>query len=134
MEDSLAIKIDCKRWKVERAGLGPLGQKYVETILKRTRYKQKSDVDYVYGVYLHKDGLIFGNKRFDVDEADNIIIDGIRYVGTPGLYELIFKRIPDDLLYTDEDMNKYKSMLLATNAYEHKYQSQGRLLIYISIE
>jgi len=63
----------------------------------------------VYGVYLHKDGLIFGNKCFDVDEADNIIIDGIRYVDTPGLYELIFKRIPDDLLYTDEDMNKYKS-------------------------
>jgi len=36
---------------------------------------------------------MFGNKRFDVD---NIIIDGVRYVGTPGLYELIFKRIPDD--------------------------------------
>jgi len=58
---------------------------------------------------------MFGNKRFDVDDADNIIIDGVRYVGTPGLYELIFKRIPDDLLYTEDDMNMYKSMLLATN-------------------
>ena len=46
----------------------------------------------------------------------------------PGLYELIFKRIPDDLLYTEDDMNKYKSMLLATNAHKHKHQSQGRLL------
>ena len=36
---------------------------------------------------------MFGNKRFDVD---NIIIDGVRYVGIPGLYELTFKRIPDD--------------------------------------
>ncbi|KYM90759.1 hypothetical protein ALC53_01753, partial [Atta colombica] len=78
--------------------------------------KQKSDVDYVYGVYLHKDGLMFGNKRFDMDDANNIIIDSVRYVDTSGLYELIFKRIPDDLLYMEDDMNKYKSMLLASIA------------------
>ncbi|EGI67236.1 hypothetical protein G5I_04166 [Acromyrmex echinatior] len=81
---------------------------------------------YTYGVYLHKDGLMFGNKRFDMDDADNITIDGVRYAGSPDLYELIFKRIPDDLFYTEDDMNKYKSMLLATNA--HKHHSQGRLL------
>jgi len=51
---------------------------------------------------------MFGNKRFD---ADNIIIDGVRYVGTSSFYKLIFKRIPDDLFYTENDMNKYKSML-----------------------
>jgi len=39
-----------------------------------------------------------GNKRFDVDDADNIIIDGVQYAGTSALYELFFKRIPDDLL------------------------------------
>ncbi|KYN29287.1 hypothetical protein ALC57_01276, partial [Trachymyrmex cornetzi] len=61
--------------------------------------KRKSD--YVYGVYLHRDGLMFGNKRFNVDDADDIIIDDVRYAGTPGLYELIFKRIPDDALYTE---------------------------------
>jgi len=69
----------------------------------------------VYGVYLHKDGLMFGNKRFNVDDADNIIIDGIRYVDTSDLYELIFKRILNDLLYTKDDMNdmnKYKNMLV----------------------
>ena len=109
-----------------QTGLGPLGQKYVEAVLRGARDKQKSGIDYVYGVYLHKDALMFGNKRFDVDDADNIIIDGVRYAGSPGLYELIFKRIPDDLLYTEDDMNKYKSMLLATNA--HKHHSQGRLL------
>ena len=111
-----------------QADLGPLGQKYIKAVLKGTRDKQKSDVDYVYGVYLHKDGLMFGNKRFDVDDADNIIIDGVRYVGTRGLYKLIFKRIPDDLLYMEDDMNKYKNMLLATNAHKHKHQSQSRLL------
>jgi len=46
-------------------------------------------------------------------DANNIIIDGIRYAGTFfSLYELIFKSILDDLFYTEDDMNKYKSMLL----------------------
>jgi len=38
--------------------LSPLSQKYVDAILRETRDKQKSDVDYVYGVYLYKDGLM----------------------------------------------------------------------------
>ena len=112
-EDSLATKVQNQLQTSEsrealQADLGPLGQKYVEAVLRGTRDKQKSDVDYVYGVYLHKDGLMFGNKRFDVDDADNIIIDGVRYVDTSGFYKLIFKRIPDDLLYMEDDMNKYK--------------------------
>ena len=105
-----------------QVGLGPLSQKY---ILRRTREKQKSSIDYVYGVYLHKDDLMFGNKHFEVNNVNNIIIDGVRYAGTPDLYKLIFKRIPDDL--TEDDMNKYKSMLLVMNAHKHKHQSH-RLL------
>ena len=56
-----------------RAGLGPLDQKYVEAVLRGARDKE-SGINDVYGVYLHKDGLMLGNKRFDVD---NIIIDGV---------------------------------------------------------
>jgi len=53
---------------------------------------------------------MFGNKHFDVDDAD-IIIDDVRYADTPGLYELIFKKILD-LFYREDNMNEYKSMLL----------------------
>ncbi|KYM83648.1 hypothetical protein ALC53_05877 [Atta colombica] len=125
-EDSLAMKVQNRLQTSEdrealRASLGPLGQKYVEAVLKGT---QDYMVDYVYGVYLHKDGLMFGNKLFDVDDADNIIIDGVRYVDT-SLYELIFKRIPDHLLYMENDL-KYKSMLLATNEHKHKHQKQKK--------
>ena len=81
-----------------QTGVGPLNQKYIEIILREARGK-KSDID-VYGVYLHKYGLMFGNKLFDVDEADNIIIDNVRYTGTRGFYKLIFKTIPD-LHYTE---------------------------------
>jgi len=56
------------------------------------------------------------------NEKNSIMYASIR------LYELIFKRIPDDLLYM-EDMHKYKIMvLLAMNAHKHKHHSQGRVL------
>jgi len=74
-----------------REHLGPLSQKYVGAILTGDR---ESDMDRMYGVYLDMNGMMFDNKWFNVDKADNIIIDGVRYIGTPGLYELIFKRSP----------------------------------------
>jgi len=64
---------------------------------------------------------MFGNKPFDVDEADNIIIDSVLYASTHDFYELIFKRILDNLLYTENDMDKY-------NAHKHKHHSQSRIL------
>src|SRR5580765_5169515 len=71
--------------------------------------------------------MLLGNKRFDIDKDDSIIIDNVRYIGTPGLYELIFKRIPDDIIYKEDDMQKYKSILLATNAHKRNYDAQGQL-------
>ena len=62
-----------------------LDQKYVEAVLRGVQDKENG-IDYVYGVYLHKDGLIFGNKRFDVNDADNIITDIVRYIDTSALY------------------------------------------------
>ncbi|EGI68718.1 hypothetical protein G5I_02593 [Acromyrmex echinatior] len=59
-----------------RAGLGLLDQKYVEAILRGARGKE-SGIDDIYDVHLHKNGLMFVNKSFDVDEMDNIIIDEI---------------------------------------------------------
>jgi len=83
-EDSLATKVQNQLQTSEtfrealRAGLSPLGQKYVEAVLRGTQDKE-NDIDH--SVYLHKDGLI-SNKRFDVDDANNIIIDGTirRYI------------------------------------------------------
>ncbi|XP_071576438.1 uncharacterized protein [Temnothorax nylanderi] len=106
-----------------RDHLGPLSQKYVGAVLSGD---QKSGIDTVCGVYFSNGGIMLGNKRFDVDNADNIIIDGIRYAGTRGLYELIFKKIPNDEIYTD-DMQKYKSILLMTNAHKRNHDAHARL-------
>ena len=83
MEDSLATKVQNQLQTSEgrealRAGLSPLNQKYLEGVLRGARDKESGIlVDHVYGVYLHKDGLIFCNKRFDVDNTDNIPSDQI---------------------------------------------------------
>jgi len=84
-------------------------------------------MDRMYGVYLDKDGMMLGSKQFDLDKANNIIIDGVRYIGTLGLYELIFKRIPDDVICTEEDKQKYKSMLLTTNTHRYNHDPHGRV-------
>ncbi|KMQ83363.1 hypothetical protein RF55_20240, partial [Lasius niger] len=108
-----------------REHFGPLGQKYMGALLGGDRNKK---IDHVYGVYFDKNEMRLGNKRFDIDKDDTIIIDNVRYIGTPGLYELIFKRMPDDeIIYKGNDLEKYKSILLATNAHKHKYDAQGHL-------
>lgn len=110
---------------VLRDQLGPLGQAYIGAILREDR---NSSIDYVYGVYFHHGRTMLGDKHFDVDKNDNMIIDGIRYVGTPGLYELIFKRIPDDMVYTEDDKQKYKSILLTTNAHRRDHSALNPIL------
>jgi len=106
--------------------LGPLGQEYIGDFLSGGG-KNKT-IDTVYGVRLDKDGIMMlGSKKFDVDSSDHIIIDGVRYAGTPGLYELIFKRVPDYDVYTEDDKRKYKSILLTTNAHRRDYTEHSHL-------
>ncbi|XP_077258537.1 uncharacterized protein LOC143895357 [Temnothorax americanus] len=107
-----------------RDHLGPLSQKYIGAVLSGD---QESGINIVYGVYFSNDGMLLGNKRFDVDNADNIIIDDIRYAGTRGLYELIFKKIPNDEIYTEDDMQKYKSILLMTNAHKRNHNAHAQI-------
>ena len=45
------------------------------------------------------------------------IIDGKRYDGTLGLYELIFIKFPNESVCTNDDVQIYRSVLLTTNAH-----------------
>jgi len=57
---------------------------------------RKNEIDHIYGVYLSN------NSTNDLKD-DSITIDNVRSIDTPGLYELIFKRSPDDAVYTEDD-------------------------------
>lgn len=105
-----------------RNRLGPIARQYVPAIMGQDI---NSAMDYVYGVIFDKRGMMLGNKKFDVDKNDNIIINGTKYAGTAGLYELIFKRIPDDEIYTENDLQKYKSILITTSAHKRNKSVTG---------
>ncbi|EZA62172.1 hypothetical protein X777_06123, partial [Ooceraea biroi] len=97
-------------------------QKYVEAVIRGDK-----DIDNVYGVYIGQDGMQFGSLRFDVDHEDNILLDDVRYKGTPGLYELIFAKHPDKDMYTANDMQTYRSMLLTTNVHRRDHSARGQV-------
>ncbi|KAG8247889.1 hypothetical protein J6590_108657 [Homalodisca vitripennis] len=69
---------------------------------------------------------MIGDKRIDI-HVDDILIDGKRYKGTPGLYELIVMNIPNDYIYTEEDLNAYADMLRETNVYRVNYSATGKI-------
>lgn len=64
--------------------LGPLGREYITALLSGDK-----KTDQVYGVYFDNEGTLLGYKHCDIDQNDNIIVDGVIYAGTPGLFELI---------------------------------------------
>ena len=52
--------------------MGVLGQKYVNMLLVDARAKA---IDHVYGIYLSENGTMLGDKYFDVDTNDFVIVD-----------------------------------------------------------
>ncbi|KYN19302.1 hypothetical protein ALC57_08370 [Trachymyrmex cornetzi] len=122
--DAIPTQITPQRHQRLQSQLGPLGQVYVNTLLIGNA---RNEINLVYGVYFDENGTTLGNKKFDVNMDDTIIMDGERYKGTPGLYELIFKKIPNDAIYTENDKQTYKHILLTTN--DHRRDNNARMPI-----
>ncbi|KYN00592.1 hypothetical protein ALC62_08630 [Cyphomyrmex costatus] len=107
------------------ANYGPLGQRYLKAVLSG---KKAVNIDVVYGVYFSDEGTMLGDKRITLNKNDDIIIDGQRYDGTPGLYELIFIKFPNESICTDDDVETYKSILLTTNVYRRGHNAGNQVL------
>jgi len=99
--------------------LESLEKKYINMLLGGDREKA---IDHIY-LYLSENRMMLGDKYFVVDTNDFVIIDEIKFKGISGLYELIFKRIPDDTIYTENDKLAYKSILLATNTHKRSHKA-----------
>ncbi|XP_065642118.1 uncharacterized protein LOC136073815 [Hydra vulgaris] len=76
---------------VDNMRLGPIATEYLKLYTTKNSKKVSDD--------------IFGN---------DIIIEGKKYTGTPGLWEIIVKSHP--VRYTNDDRNKYKEILNQTDA------------------
>ena len=90
--------------------IGPIAKRYLEKYLVKS-----PDVDITFGLYNDEGTWKIGNKPVTVDGND-LIIEGIRYAGTRGLWELIVENNPSEQNYTDDDYNTYAEMLIKTHA------------------
>ena len=73
----------------------------------------KKNIDLAFGLYAQEGKFKIGNKEVNIEDND-INIDDIIFEGTPGFWELITSKNPEN--YTEEDLNKYRQLLLLTNA------------------
>ena len=73
----------------------------------------KSNKDTYYGIQKEGSNYVMGDKIVTVDEQSNIQIDGTSFQATPGLWELIMLKIPQN--YTQEDMQTYEDLVYKTD-------------------
>lgn len=68
--------------------------------------------------------LKLGRAVLEIDGND-IVLDGLRYKGTAGLYELIFKNRPQG--YTKHDEERYQDILKRTNVHHRDYDPSKQI-------
>jgi len=90
--------------------VGPIACKY---FTKSTKKKQWDETFGPKGD--NKENLKLGDAEFKTDGKE-MIINGKRYKGTEGLWELVTMHIPDKNVYSDDDKEKYKEIMVSTNA------------------
>lgn len=103
-----------------------LARQYVEDMIRDT--EDKFDLKYGVRFDLTTNKFAIGNKELDFAGEDVIIHDGknkITYRGTPGFYELIFKKEPSG--YTKADETNFADILRRTNAHKKNYDSSEQV-------
>lgn len=116
----------------------PEGQEYLGEYLKQNHF---SDIAKQYlDIYVNQPSVIdsiytddndgnqwkIGNSDFAIDD-NHIIVDEKSYIGSRGLYELLFMKYPDETIYSDDDLENYKSILLHSNAHRRSYDSSSQI-------
>ena len=66
------------------------------------------------------------NSKYKLTIADdNIVVDDEKFIGTPGLWELIMKAEPDHKKYEQKDLEEYGKLLIKTNALHHDFNPKN---------
>ena len=106
---------------IMREFTGNIAKEYFIKLIKDTK-----SIDHNYGVRIDGDNWMIGDKKIDVI-GDDLVVNGQRYTGTRGLYELIFMNIPNEFVYTEEDMKNYANILKDTNVYRVNNSALGKI-------
>ena len=98
--------------------IGPIAASYLRKFASK-------GVDTVYGIYDNKGKFYIGDTRVGIID-DNIIVGEKEYLGTPGLWELITMKLPNEQVYDDEDYENYAEILVNTSALKRGNVSESR--------
>lgn len=102
--------------------LDPLPREYVHKMIGDVH----NEFDFRYGVRYDPEynELKIGNASLQFDGND-LIIGGLNYKGTPGLYELVFKKHP--VGFTEGDRKTYLDIVKRTNANKRNYSENEQI-------
>ena len=98
----------------EKTNLGPIAAGALKKFLRR------DDADKIYGLRDKNGKFYIGNKLAVIDNND-LIVGKYEYEGTPGLWELITSKNPDETKYNLEDLENYSKLLIRSNALRKNY-------------
>ena len=85
----------------------------------------KNNIDLSYGIYAIDGKFKIGNKFITIEDND-IKVDDLTFVGTPGFWELVTSKNPKLENYTKEDLSKYQQLVILTNtAYRNNNPNQN---------
>ena len=113
----------------EKSGtLGDIAYKYLHGEEPYNRDKTfgihfGTDGNYHMGAQQGKDGIYRGNIKMITIAYNNIYVDGEKFKGTPGLWELIMEKEPKK--YTEEDLKRYGDLLFKTNAINQDFNKNN---------
>lgn len=105
---------------VERLFTGNIAKDYFLKLIRGGK-----TIDHNYGIRVNGNDWMIGDQKIEIDQND-IIINNKRYIGTRGLYELIFMNSPNKYIYTEEDLRNYADILNDTNVYRVNYSALGK--------
>ena len=88
------------------------------------QFASKEGVDKTFGLYDKDSAFYIGDSPVEIVN-DNITIKGKEYEGTPGLWELLIMKRPNNTIYTPEDLANYAEILHDTNAMKHNHNPKS---------
>ena len=97
--------------KEEKTDLGPIAKNALIGLAS------KGGIDKSFGLTVKENRFHIGDKPITI-KGDNIIIEGVEYRGTPGLWELIMSEKPQ--YFTEEYFLNYGDLLIQTNTIHQK--------------
>lgn len=97
------------------SNFGPISSSYFRDMISNV-----DSFDHVNGVRVGQNGeWMLGDKSIRFDKDDNMLIGDQTFAPSKGLFDLIFKRSPQE--YSTDDLERYKKVLDLTNAHRRSY-------------